>query len=173
MPPKTREKRANMASGATPAPVPPGAGGAAAAAAAEKPAKRARIARKLGPAEQQMIINCFNAVQADTTRTGKTAENVAALLGIANGTVKKVMSEHRQRSDAAFAAGAPADSVRPPPAEPETREREPKVKDRHVDFVLRCLSKQMFEEELDELPSLQSMYEYAIGERVEAAKLRH
>jgi hypothetical protein len=169
------KKRAKTGSGVRPAAVPAAAGGVASAAAAEEdePAKRPRIARVLSADAQQMIITCFFAVQQGKDWKGKTAENVAALLGIGHNTVKRVLVDHRMRTQAAFHAGKDPSTVRPPPDERETRNREPRVKDRHVDFVMRCLSKQMFEEDLDELPSVTSMYEYVLGQREETAKLRH
>jgi len=120
-----------------------------------------------------MAIKCFFAAPADKNRKGRTAHTVAELLGSAHGTINKILKEHRERSEEAFAAGKDPSTVRPPPDEPEKRVRVPRIKDRHVDFVLRCLSKQMFEEELEELPSLQSMYEYALDERVAVAAQRH
>ena len=166
MPPK---KRAKTASAPTPAAVP--AAGGTAAPPAE--AKRPRIARVLSADTQQVIINCFHAVQADKNRRGKTAEQVAALLGIAHSTVKSVMADHKARCEAAFVAGQDEAKVRPPPNAREERKREPKIKDAHVDFVSRCLSKQMLEEELEELPTVRSMYDFVIKEREETAKVRH
>jgi len=173
MPPKARKKRAKMESGATPAPVPPGAAAEKDVEKEPAPAKRPRIARTLSADAQQLIINCHNAFAAEPYRKGKTAELVAQALSIGDKTVKTVMREHKLRCEAALAAGAEPSSVRPPPDEPETRKREPKVKDRHVDFVMRCLAKQMLEEDLEELPSLNSMYEFTLGQRKETAVLRH
>lgn len=161
------KKRAKTASDApTPAAMP-------FAPAPGREVKRPRVARILSADLQQAIIACFNAVQADTTRRGKTAEQVAALLGIGHATVKRVMAAHKGRCETAFAAGQDPDAVRPPADEREERNRESKVKDRHVDFVSRCLAKQMLEQDLEELPTVTSMYDFAVQQRGKIAELRH
>lgn len=103
---KTREKRAKSPSSATPAPVPPGAAGAAAEKPTESAAKRPRIARMLSADAQQLIINCYYAVQADKSRTGRTARTVAEMMGIAHGTVEKVIKEYKERLNVALRRGA-------------------------------------------------------------------
>ncbi len=144
------------------------AGSAAAAAP-----KRRRVARVLSADAQELIIACHEQCKQDRYRKGRTSDIVASLLGVGHATVERVVKGHKDRVEAALAAGLDSRAVHVPPDEPEHREREPEVKEKHEDFVIRCISKMMLDSDLDTLPTVTSMYDFLLKERADTASKRH
>lgn len=85
-------------------------------------------------------------------------KKVAALCRVSKSTVERVMRAHKKRVEAAMEDGKSEHDVRVPKDTPETRQREPEVKDRHLDFVVRCMSKMIHDNDLEQVPTLRYVY---------------
>lgn len=86
------------------------------------------------------------------SRPGKTRENVAEYLGISHTLVQSVLTEFKELKEKATAEGGDEADVKFPMVV-DTRNRTPKKKDRHYQFIERCLTMMVNDLDLDRVPS--------------------
>jgi len=117
----------------------------------DAPKRNPPIIHKFSADARQLIIN---ACASMINKPGPTFKKVATLLKVSVGVANSLWREHTERVAEARAKGVPEEEVKVPRSEPERRKRVSKVKEKHYDFVVRCLSKMVYDKDLGEIPSI-------------------
>jgi hypothetical protein len=119
--------------------------------------ERSRGARVWGDQAQQMIINVWTELKISyrgDRRKGGLFNYIAKLLGVGSRTVERVIGAHKARCREAMDKGIPQEDVKVPKVEPETRERASPVTDKHIDFVVATITRMVYDQELEVVPSV-------------------
>ena len=139
-----------------------------------KRARVARVARTLSKDAQELIIACYQTASS-SSKHGRAREVVADMLGgtVGASTISKVWAAHKQRVAEAIKQGKDESTVRVPDAAPDVRQRSTKYDGRHLTYVAHCINTMVYEQPLEELPSVRSMYEKVMEMRLEFARRHH
>ncbi len=139
-----------------------------------KRARVARVARTLSKDAQELIIACYQTASS-SSKHGRAREVVADMLGgtVDASTISKVWAAHKQRVAEAIKQGKDESTVRVPDAAPDVRQRSTKYDGRHLTYVAHCINTMVYEQSLEELPSVRSMYEKVMEMRLEFARRHH
>lgn len=115
-----------------------------------------------------MIVSCVHFVQSCSALRGNSYKLAAEILGVGNGSVSKVMKEYRK-----LEAQQGTDEVQFEEREKETRKREQLVKRSHENYVQYELFKMIEMEDLEELPTVRSLYQRIQDNKATRAAMLH
>lgn len=141
--------------------------------------KRPRLARILSRDAQEIIVKVYEkemSTPKQHSKPGRTRDNVAKILGgaVSAGSVKKVWDDHQKRVLEALAEGKDNTvRVSVPEPKPDKRNRPTKYNSRHLSYLAHCINTMVYDENMEQLPSLMGIFERVHNMREEFARRHH